>query len=132
MNIPTLVASFAFSTLTTAFAITAAEIAPAALAGKTLTFTIVNGGSPYATNGTWSGAFAASGNEFKVAKISGDTVPITTTFSATASGGFTNVSLAKFVEGKKPATLTLYLVNGVGNYELFIDDVFGYHALLYK
>lgn len=125
MKLLAFVASVALSTLTPSFAITAADIAPAALAGKTLTFMIVNGGTPYATNGTWSGAFAASGNGFNVAGITGDTVPISTTFSATASGGFTNVSLAKFVEGQKPANLTLYVVNGIGNYEVSIQDLFG-------
>lgn len=125
MKVIAFVASVAMSTLAPSFAITVADIAPAALAGKTLTFTIVNGGTPYATNGTWSGAFAASGNGFNVAGITGDTVPISTTFSATATGGFTNVSLTKFVEGQKPANLTLYVVNGIGFYEVSIQDLFG-------
>ncbi len=125
MKLIALIASVAIATFSSTFAITEAEIAPAALVGKKLTFTIVNGGFPYATNGTWSGAFAAAGNGFEVQNISGNTVPITTTFSATAGGGFTNVALGKFIKGQKPATLTLYLVDGVGNYELSIQDLFG-------
>lgn len=125
MKYLTVFASVALFSPTSSFALTNADIAPAALVGKALTFTIVNGGSPYATNGTWSGAFAASGNGFKVTNITGNTVPIDTTFTAASDSGFTNVSLAKFVEGQKPATLTLYIVDGVGNYEVSIQDLFG-------
>jgi len=124
MNLPTLVSAFVFSSIASAFAITDADIAPAALVGKTLGFTIVNGGSPYATTGTWSGTFAASGNGFAVANITGDTLAISTTYAAAVDSGFTNVSLAKFVEGQSPATLTLYTMDGVGKYELSISDVF--------
>ncbi len=108
-----------------ASAITDADIAPAALVGKTLTFTIVNGGSPYATNGTWSGTFAASGNAFTAAKITGDFVNISTTYTASVNGTFTDVALAKFVEGQAPATLTLYTQDGIGKYEAFINEVMG-------
>ena len=125
MKIPSLAAAIVISSSISAFAITDADIAPAALVGKTLIFTIVNGGSPYATTGTWTGTFASSGNGFSVANVSGDTVPISTTFSAAVDGGFTNVSLAKFIEGQKPATITLYTVSGVGNYEVSIQDLFG-------
>lgn len=125
MKTPSLAAAFVLVSFASASAITDADITPTALVGKTLTFTIVNGGSPYATNGTWSGTFAASGNGFSVANVSGDTVPVSTTFSAAVDGGFTNVSLAKFIEGRKPATLTLYTVGGIGNYELSIQDLFG-------
>ena len=125
MKIPSLIAAFVFSALVPAFAVTDAEIAPAALAGKTLTFTIENGGSPYATNGTWSGAFAASGGGFAVTKITGDTVNISTTYTAALNGSYTDVSLVKFVEGQNPATMTLYTIAGVGHYEVAIQDVFG-------
>lgn len=125
INTPSLAATLLLVTFTSAFAITEADIAPAALVGKTLTFTIVNGGPPYATNGTWSGTFAASGAGFDVANIAGDTVPISTTYSAAVSGTFTNVELAKFVEGRAPATLTLYIQGGVPKYEVSISGVFG-------
>jgi Abnormal spindle-like microcephaly-assoc'd, ASPM-SPD-2-Hydin len=125
MKLPSLVTAIVISSLGSAFAITDAEIAPAALAGKTLTFTIINGGAPYATNGTWSGAFAASGNAFAVAKITGDTVDISTTFTAALNGTYTDVSLGKFIEGRNPATLTLYTTSGVGYYEVAIQGLFG-------
>ncbi|MEO5917460.1 MAG: choice-of-anchor D domain-containing protein [Luteolibacter sp.] len=125
MKLPSLVATLVFSSLASAFAITDADIAPAALVGKTLVFTIVNGGAPYATNGTWSGAFAASGNGFTATKITGDFVNISTTFSAGLNGQYTDVALAELVDGQKPATLTLYTMDGVGHYEASIQDVFG-------
>lgn len=120
--LPALLSVFAAAT---ASAITDAEIAPAALVGKTLVFDIENGASPFATTGTWSGTFASSGNGFSAANISGDFVDISTTFSAALDGTFTNVSLAKIVEGQKPATLTLYTISGVGHYEVSIQDLFG-------
>lgn len=112
------------STVIPSLAITDAEITPPALVGKTLTFTILNGGAPYATTGTWSGTFAASGNAFTAKKVTGDFVDIATTYSAAAAAPYTNVLLAKLVQGQAPATLTLYTQDGVGKYEAFIDGVF--------
>lgn len=125
LKLPSLVGIVVFSTLAPALAMTDLDIAPAALVGKTLTFTIVNGGLPYASNGTWSGAFAATGNGFAASQITGDFVNVSTTYSATVNSGYTNVLLTKFVEGQKPATLTLYTISGVGHYEVSISDVFG-------
>ena len=113
------------SLFTPTFAITDAEITPAALVGKTLTFNIVNGGSPFATTGTWSGTFAASGGAFTATKITGDFANISTTYTAATSGTATDVMLAKFVEGRPATTLTLYIANGVGNYEAFIAGLNG-------
>ena len=120
-----LIATLVLATFSSAFAITDAEITPAALLGKTLTFAIENGGSPYATNGTWSAVFAASGNGFTATRITGDLANISTTYSSVLNGTFTEVSLATFVQGQKPATLTLYTVSGIGHYEVSIADLFG-------
>lgn len=129
MKIPALIAAIVISTLSPVFAVTQAEIAPAALAGKTLTFTIENGGSPYPTNGTWTGSFGASGTDFTVANITGDTAPVSTTYTAVVDGIFTDISLGKFVEGQPAAILSLYiqdgLQDGVGRYEVFIPGIFG-------
>ena len=112
------------SSLIPAFAITDAEITPAALVGKTLNFTIANGGVPFASSGgTWSGTFAAAGSGFTATKITGNFVNIATTYTAVVNGGFTKVALAKFVEGQSTATLALYTSNGVGNYEVSIVGV---------
>ena len=124
MKIPSLAAAIVISSAVSAFAITEADITPAALVGKTLTFSIANGGSPYATTGTWTGTFASSGNGFSVANVSGDTVPISTTYSAVANGPATDVALAEFLEGQPAATLTLYFSDGVPKYEVFINGVF--------
>ena len=113
------------SSLIPAFAITDAEIAPAALVGKTLAFTIVNGGSPFATTGTWSGAFAATGSGFTATKITGDFANISTTYTSGTNGNTTEVALPKFVQGQPSALLILYTSNGVGNYEVVIGGLMG-------
>lgn len=114
------------SSLLPAFSITDADITPAALVGKTLTFTIVNGSSPFATTGTWSGNFAASGNAFTATNVTGDFVDISTTFTAGLDNGYSVVTLAKIVEGQNPAQLTLYTTSdGVGHYEVSIQDLNG-------
>lgn len=112
------------ASLVPAFAITNAEITPAALAGKTLTFTIVNGKAPYATTGTWTGTFAASGNVFTAKKITGDFKDITTTYSAQGDSNYTSITLAKFVDGHTTTNLTLYTTDGIGGYEVSIPNLF--------
>ncbi|MEO5715395.1 MAG: choice-of-anchor D domain-containing protein [Luteolibacter sp.] len=126
MNLLPLASALVLAPLSSAFAITDADIAPAALVGKTLTFTIENGGTPFASaGGTWSGTFAASGNVFTAIQKTGDFVDISTTYSAAPDGTFTAVALAKIVKDQKPATLTLYTSSGVGHYEVSIQDLFG-------
>ncbi|RYD34955.1 MAG: choice-of-anchor D domain-containing protein, partial [Verrucomicrobiaceae bacterium] len=108
-----------------ALAITDAEIAPAALVGKTIVFTIDFGLPPFATTGTWSGTFAASGNAFTARKITGDFVDVSTTFSTAVDGIYTNVSVAKIVEGQDPGQITLYTDNGIGRWEGYIPTLNG-------
>lgn len=121
-----LASAVVLTSLSSAFAITDADIAPAALVGKKLTFTIENGGTPFApAGGTWSGTFAASGNGFAARRLTGDFADIDTTYSAGVNGTFTEVALAKIVKDQKPATLTLYTSSGVGHYEVSIQDLFG-------
>lgn len=115
MKLPSLVAAIVVSTLAPAFAITDADIAPAALAGKTLTFTIETAGGGFADTGTWSGTF---GNPtFTVTKLTGNTVNITTTHATTLSG-FTIVTLPQFLTGFGTTTITLYTSLGIGKYEV--------------
>lgn len=126
MKLPSLLAAVAFSTIAPLFAITEADIAPAALVGKTLVFDIANGGAPYATTGSFSGTFAASGNGFTLANVTGDTVPATTTYTASASGGFTICKIPSFIAGQGDADLTLYVAaDGQGMYEVSLPGVFG-------
>lgn len=125
MKFPLFLAAVALST-GPLFALTEADIAPAALAGKTLVFEIVNGGAPYATTGSFSGTFAASGNGFTLANVVGDTVPASTTYTASASGGYTTCTIPNFIAGQSAANLTLYVMSsGEGGYEVSIPGVLG-------
>ena len=120
MKIPSFIAAVFFSALVPAFAITDAEITPAALAGKTLTFTIVTAGGPFANTGTWTGTF---GNpSFTVANVTGNTVGITTTHVTTLSG-FTIVTLPEYIAGSGTTTITLYTQADVGRYEMNFSPV---------
>ncbi len=120
MHLPILVSSILIATLVPAFAITDAEITPAALAGKTLTFTIETAGGAFADTGTWAGTF---GNPaFTVAKLTGSTVDIATTHS-TVLNGFTTVTLPKYVEGSGVTTITLFTSAGIGRYEMNFSPV---------
>ncbi len=120
MKLPSLVATVVFSTLVPTFAITDAEITPAALAGKSLTFTIETAGGGFADTGTWTGTF---GNPtFTVTKLTGNTVNITTTHTTTLNG-FTIVTLPEFVAGSGTTTITLDTQSGVGRYEVNLSPV---------
>ena len=125
MTYLTVAAALVLAFETSAFAITQEDIAPANLVGKTLIFDIENGGSPYATNGKWSGKFAGTGNAFAVRRITGDTVNIDSTFTASPDGTFTTAVIQKFIEGEAPANLTLFVSGTTGRYEVSIADVFG-------
>jgi len=126
INLPSLLAIVALAvTATSASALTDADIAPAALFGKTLTFSIEFGNGPFAPSpGTWAGTISSAGTGFKVENVSGSTAGISTTCTSTSGGGYTTFTLAKFIEGQKPAQVTLYLDGGVGKYEVSIQDLF--------
>lgn len=116
---------FLVSSVAPALALKDEEITPAALVGKTLVFTIEYGLPPFATTGTWSGTFAASGNAFTAKKITGDFVNVTTTFTTSVNGSFTNVVLPTIVKGEDPGQITLYNQNGVGKWEGYIPSLNG-------
>ncbi len=108
------------SSLIPAFAITDAEITPAALVGKTLTFTIETAGGAFANKGSWTGTFGSS--TFTVANVMGNTVNISTTHSTTLSG-FTVVTLPVYIQGSGSTTITLFTNSGVGRYEMNFSPV---------
>ena len=111
-----LVASCALAALNSAFAITDAEITPAALVGKTLTFTIDNADGAFADTGSWTGTFGTT--SFVVANgPNGNTVGITTTHS-TVQSGFTTVTLPEYISGSGTTTITLFTDKGIGKYEM--------------
>jgi hypothetical protein len=115
------------ATASPSFALTEAELAPAAIAGKTLTFTIETGAAPFATNGSWSGKFGASpGNSFTMTKVSGNTVNSTGTWSFNSSfAGMYEYTLSPFIAGQSDGVLTLWISGGAGRYEVFLNGLFG-------
>lgn len=124
---PILPAVFAALASLPAFALTESDLAPAALAGKTLTFTINTGAAPFATTGSWTGAFGTSpGNSFKMTKVSGNTVNITGTWSYNSTfGGMYEYTLKPFIAGQPDGYLTLWISEGAGRYEVYLDGMFG-------
>ncbi|MEO5914768.1 MAG: choice-of-anchor D domain-containing protein [Luteolibacter sp.] len=120
MKLLPLASALVLASLSSAFAVTDADIDPAALVGKTLTFTIVTSSAPLATTGTWSGTFAASGNGFTAAKITGDFVDISTTYAVTAHFvGETDCTFDRLVSGvEEKAYVGLYSQNGIGKFDI--------------
>lgn len=115
-KLPSLAAAFVLTTFSSAFAITDAEITPAALVGKTLTFTIDNAGGAFANTGSWTGTFGTT--SFVVANgPNGNTQGITTTHS-TVRNGSTIVTLPEYIAGSGTTTITLYTDSGTGRYEM--------------
>ena len=99
-----------------AFALTEADITPAALVGKTLRFTATSGAAPLPASGVWTGTFAASGDGFTVADVSSGTTALTTTYSASSDNGTTSISLLKFGANQDIAILYLYFLKGEPTY----------------
>jgi hypothetical protein len=124
---PSLLSAFAVFTSLPLSAITEADLAPEALAGKTLTFTIATGAAPFATNGTWTGAFGtAPGNSFKMTNVSGNTVNNTGTWSYNSTfAGMYEYTLKPFIAGQPDGYLTLWISEGAGRYEVYLDGLFG-------
>ncbi len=121
MKLPVLFAAFAITTVAPLFAVTEADIAPAELVGKTVLFEIVNGGAPYAATGSFSATFETLGNGLALEDLTGDTEATTltdTTYTASAADGTTEVRIPDFIAGQNDATLTLYVVDGEGRFEV--------------
>ena len=65
MKSPSIIATLLLATLASSFALTESDLTPAAIAGKTLTFSIETGAPPFATSGSWTGKFGTTpGNTF--------------------------------------------------------------------
>jgi hypothetical protein len=111
------------SSIVPVFAITNADITPAALAGRTITFTISSAGGAFANTGSWTGKF---GNPtFTVTNISGNTVNITTTHSTAVTGSGTKATLPQYIAGSGTTTIVLYITSGIGRYEMNFSPVTG-------
>jgi len=110
-----------FANLVPAFAIIDADITPAALVGKTLTFTINNAAGAFANTGRWTGTFGSPA--FTVANVTGNTVDIPTTHSTVVNNGSTIVTIPKFIDGYGTTTITLFTDGGIGRYEMNFQPV---------
>jgi hypothetical protein len=110
------------SLLAPAFALTDDDLTPAALAGKTLTFTVESGTAPLAASGVWTGTFGATpGNSFKVTKISGTTANSNGTWSYDGYIGGHAYIIDPFITGQGPSTLTLWISEGRPRYYINFD-----------
>ena len=115
------------SSLASSFALTEDELTAAAIAGKTLTFTVETGAPPFATSGSWTGMFGTSPeNSFTMSKVTGDTVNSSGswTFNSSFSGMY-EYTLSSFIAGQPDAILTLWISEGAGRYEVFLNGLFG-------
>jgi hypothetical protein len=108
MKFPLLCGIVAMATFSSASALTADDIAPAALLGKTFTFTITGGSGTVLRTGVWKGTFGeAPSKSFSIANVSGNTPGFVTTYTTTA--------VTQPIPGG-PAFLSIYLP------EVFIDS----------
>lgn len=126
-KLPSLAATFLFVTVASASALTEADLAPAALAGKTLTFTVATGAAPFGTSGTWSGSFGASpGNAFTKTPIIGDESNTAGTWAFNSVfSGLHEYTITNFISGQANGIITLWVSQGAGRYEVFLQGLFG-------
>lgn len=116
------------SLISPAFAITVADLDPAALAGKTLTFFIEFGAAPFASDGSWTGTFETSpANGFTIKRITGATVDISATqaFNGIAEGVISSYTITPLIAGQSPGLLEFWTTSdGVGHYEISNEGIF--------
>ncbi len=100
-----------------AFGLTDDDLTPAALAGKTLTFTIQSGDSPLASSGVWTGKFETSpANGFTIRKESGTTMNSDATRTYVGYIGGHAYTIDPFIPGQPASTLTLWISEGKPTY----------------
>jgi len=118
--LPAALASIALSG--SALALTDDDLTPAALAGKTLTFTIESGTAPLATSGTWTGTFETSpANGFTIIGLSGGTANASGTRTYIGYVGGHAYTIDPFITGQAPSTLTLWISEGRPRYYVDFD-----------
>lgn len=111
------------SLLGPALALTDDDLTPAALAGKTLTFTIQSGTAPLATSGTWTGTFETSpANGFTIRKVSGSTLNASGTRTYIGYVGGHAYTIDPFIPGQPASTLTLWISEGSPRYYVNFDQ----------
>src|SRR5258707_9907605 len=94
---------------TTLTAQTAADLTPAALAGKTVVCTIVGGAAPFETSGTFSlqlGTPAAG--QYTIAVSSGNATARTGTYTTVSGPDFINIRLNGYIVSGATVEIELY------------------------
>ncbi len=117
----TLVSALVLASLSSASAITNADITPEALVGKTLTFTAQFSTAPFVASGTWTGKFETSpANGFTIIGMTGLPGNISTTQTSLSFGVF---QLGRIYSGSGNAILSIYAnTDGTAGYELNLTE----------
>ncbi len=114
----------AFAPRASAQSATGAEIAPAALPGKTLTLNATSATAPFSGTGIFSITF--TGTTYTMPIAAGNAAFYSGTYSATSQGGITTILLNGYLVGGAPVQLALVPSAAAlipGAFEMFADGV---------
>ena len=89
-----------------AHALTAASLTPAALAGRTLTFTITQGAAPFETSGTFDVVFG-SATTYTMPVASGNASFRSGTYTVSAAGGITDIVFNGYIVNNATVTASI-------------------------
>jgi|GEM_PF-2665506 len=116
MKIPSFIAIIAAATLIPASALTADDIAPASLPGKTFVFTITSNFGLPVRSGVWKGKFEdAPSTNFTITNVSGNTPNRSNSYDAKSVGTIlptTTIQLPKVFSGTGDFTQLVLVVTG--------------------
>lgn len=88
---------------------TAADLTPAALAGKTVTCTIVGGNTPFETSGSFAVQLGTpAAGQYSIAVSSGNTIARTGTYTTTSGADVINIRLNGYLVNNSTVELELY------------------------
>ncbi|MES2660218.1 MAG: choice-of-anchor D domain-containing protein [Verrucomicrobiota bacterium] len=127
IKLPPLTAILLLASIVSSPALTPADLAPAAIVGKTLTFHYETGEAPFATSGSWTCTFGPSpGNVFTKTRITGDATNTNGTWSFNSMfSDMYEYTIVHYLAGQPDGILTLWVSEGEGRYEVFLNGVFG-------
>lgn len=120
MKVPSLSIAIAAVLACPAIALTTADITPAALIDKTITFTATNGTGLLPASGTWTGKCESSpAGRFTIANTGGGIVQNhVTTFTAVLASGTTALNLGSAYSNSGTTSLALSIAGDKGVYAL--------------
>lgn len=103
-----------------AFSMTIGELSPSALTGKTLDCAIEYSAAPFASEGKWTATFETSpAGGFTIRNVTGDTVDGSGTVALKSfADNIYTYTVTPFIKGESPCSLYLWIVEGVGHYEV--------------